>query len=74
MIKNIFVLGTSPSGAHTEPWTYVVVSDPELKKEIRSIVEDEERINYERRMGEKWVNDLKAIGCVINCYFATLFT
>lgn len=44
--------GTAPSGAHTEPWTYVVVADPEVKQKIREIVEEEEKINYEKRMGK----------------------
>lgn len=50
--------GTAPSGAHTEPWTFVVVSDPETKHQIRQIVEEEEEVNYRQRMGDKWVNDL----------------
>ena len=25
------ILGTSPSGAHTEPWTFVVVKDQRMK-------------------------------------------
>nr|XP_046229591.1 iodotyrosine deiodinase 1 [Scatophagus argus] len=50
--------GTAPSGAHTEPWTFVVVSDPEMKHQIRQIVEKEERMNYQQRMGDKWVSDL----------------
>ena len=60
---NLFICptGTAPSGAHTEPWTYVVVSDPEVKKELRSIVEDEEETNYQRRMGDKWVKDLSRL-------------
>jgi len=62
IIRNIIkTAGTSPSGAHTEPWTYVVVSDPKMKERIRDIVESEEKINYERRMGETWVNDLKKL-------------
>jgi hypothetical protein len=44
--------GTAPSGAHTEPWTYVVVSDPEVKTKVREIVEEEEHINYTKRMGK----------------------
>lgn len=43
--------GTSPSGAHTEPWTYVAVKDPVVKAEIRAVVEREEEINYTKRMG-----------------------
>ncbi|XP_061099472.1 iodotyrosine deiodinase isoform X2 [Conger conger] len=51
--------GTSPSGAHTEPWTFVVVGDAEVKHKIREIVEEEEEINYRQRMGDKWVSDLR---------------
>lgn len=51
--------GTSPSGAHTEPWTFVVIKDKSLKKQIRSIVEEEEYLNYTKRMGDKWVKDLE---------------
>ncbi|CAH0724039.1 unnamed protein product, partial [Brenthis ino] len=51
--------GTSPSGAFTEPWTFVVVQDPEVKLAIRNIIEDEEEINYSRRMSRQWVTDLK---------------
>uniref|UniRef100_A0A3B4AZD7 iodotyrosine deiodinase n=1 Tax=Periophthalmus magnuspinnatus TaxID=409849 RepID=A0A3B4AZD7_9GOBI len=54
----IHTAGTAPSGAHTEPWTFVVVSDPETKHQIRLIVEEEEEVNYRQRMGDKWVNDL----------------
>ena len=43
--------GTGPSGAHTEPWSFVAVSDPDIKEQIRSIVEAEEEINYTKRMG-----------------------
>ncbi|TRY73260.1 hypothetical protein TCAL_03358 [Tigriopus californicus] len=48
--------GTSPSGAHTEPWTYVV-----LKEDIRAIVEAEEEINYTKRMAGQWTADLKFV-------------
>ncbi|XP_060687134.1 iodotyrosine deiodinase [Hemiscyllium ocellatum] len=51
--------GTAPSGAHTEPWTFVVIQDPETKHRIREIIEEEEEVNYKKRMGKKWVSDLK---------------
>lgn len=54
--------GTSPSGAHCEPWTFAVIRDQEIKTTIRNIVEQEEIVNYERRMGQQWVDDLKPIG------------
>ncbi|XP_005808893.1 iodotyrosine deiodinase 1 [Xiphophorus maculatus] len=54
----ILTAGTAPSGAHTEPWTFVVVSDLDTKHKIRLIVEEEEKVNYHQRMGDKWVHDL----------------
>ncbi|CAB1339730.1 unnamed protein product [Coregonus sp. 'balchen'] len=43
VIDNVIrTAGTAPSGAHTEPWTFVVVSDPEVKHQIRLVVEEEE--------------------------------
>lgn len=51
--------GTSPSGAHTEPWTFIVVQDTETKEAIRNIVEEEEELNYRKRMSRQWVTDLK---------------
>ena len=63
VIENIIrAAGTSPSGAHSEPWTFVVIKDPKIKSQIREIVEQEEYMNYDRRMGDRWVNDLKFIG------------
>ena len=60
VIENIIrAAGTSPSGAHSEPWTFVVVKDPKVKSQIREIVEQEEYLNYDRRMGDKWVDNLK---------------
>ncbi|XP_059897973.1 iodotyrosine deiodinase [Gadus macrocephalus] len=62
VIDNVIrTAGTAPSGAHTEPWTFVVVSDPDTKHAIRTIVEEEEEVNYRQRMGNKWVKDLAKI-------------
>jgi len=62
VINNIIkTAGTAPSGAHTEPWTYVVVSDQEIKQQVRDIIEKEEEINYNQRMGDKWTTDLRPL-------------
>ncbi|KAI4499104.1 hypothetical protein M0802_005687 [Mischocyttarus mexicanus] len=53
--------GTAPSGAHTEPWTFLAVSNKNMKYRIREIVEREEEINYKKRMGIKWTTDLQPL-------------
>ncbi len=54
--------GTAPSGANKQPWRFVVVTDPSLKKEIRAAAEKEERESYEHRMPKEWLDDLAALG------------
>jgi len=53
---------SAPSGANKQPWTFVVVSDPELKRRIRAAAEEEERQSYERRMPPEWLEDLAPLG------------
>ena len=37
------------------------VTNESVKEDIRDIVEAEERINYEKRMGKQWTADLKPL-------------
>lgn len=53
---------TAPSGANQQPWTFAVVADPALKRQIREAAEAEERANYERRMSAEWKNALAHLG------------
>ena len=53
---------TAPSAAHMQPWTFVALSNPTLKKQIRVAAEEEERISYEGRMSEEWLEDLAPLG------------
>ena len=53
---------TAPLGANKQPWTFCVVSDPALKKQIREAAEVEERRNYEGRMSAEWLEDLAPLG------------
>ena len=59
VIENIVLAAsTAPSGAHKQPWTFCIVSDPELKSKIRVEAEKEEYESYNGRMPEDWKNDL----------------
>lgn len=53
---------TAPSGAHQQPWTFVLVKDAEVRRRIRAAAEEEERISYEGRLGEEWLAALRPIG------------
>ena len=57
---------TSPSGAHKQPWTFCVVSNPELKTKIRKAAEEEERESYANRMSDRWLQDLAPLGTDTN--------
>ncbi|MBM4161143.1 MAG: nitroreductase family protein [Ignavibacteria bacterium] len=54
--------GTAPSGANKQPWRFVVVTDPEVKREIRAAAEGVEREAYEHRMPQEWLDDLAVLG------------
>ncbi len=54
---------TAPSGAHRQPWTFIVIDDPEKKRAIREAAEEEERTNYEGgRLPDHWLKALKPLG------------
>jgi len=54
--------GTAPNGANMQPWHFVVVSDLEVKKQIREGAETEEREFYSRRASEEWLEALAPLG------------
>lgn len=51
--------GSAPSGANKQPWRFVCVRDPVLKKTIRDAAEEEEHEFYSRRVGNEWLSDLQ---------------
>ncbi len=53
---------TAPSGAHKQPWTFCVVGNPALKRQIREAAEAEEKRSYEGRMSDEWLADLAPLG------------
>jgi len=63
VIENLVkAASTAPSGAHKQPWTFCVVSNPEIKAQIREAAEKEEYENYHGRMSDDWIEDLKQFG------------
>lgn len=63
VIENILrSASTAPSGAHKQPWTFCVVSNPETKRKIREAAEKEEYDSYHGRMSETWLKDLEPLG------------
>jgi len=58
----IAVAASAPSGANMQPWRFVVVRDPEIKRRIREAAEAEERESYERRMPDEWLDALAPLG------------
>lgn len=63
VIENILLTAsTAPSGAHKQPWTFCVVSDAAIKKQIRMAAEQEEKESYDNRMSDEWLKDLAPIG------------
>lgn len=63
LIENLIrTASTAPSGAHKQPWTFCVVSNPELKTKIRKAAEEEEKKSYEGRMTDEWLKALEPLG------------
>lgn len=63
VIENIIkAASTAPSGAHKQPWTFCVISNPVIKRQIRDAAEKEEKENYDKRMSDRWIEDLEPFG------------
>jgi iodotyrosine deiodinase len=58
----IHAAGTAPSGANLQPWHFVAVSDPVIKREIRAAAEIEEKEFYEHRAPKAWLEALAPLG------------
>jgi iodotyrosine deiodinase len=53
---------TAPSGAHQQPWTFVAVSDPQLKARMREAAEREEHAFYHGKAPAEWLEALAPLG------------
>lgn len=54
--------GTAPSGGNIQPWRFIVVSNPAVKKMIREGAEHEDREFYARRASRDWLEVVAALG------------
>lgn len=64
--KCLLAAGTAPNGANRQPWHFVVVSNPKIKKTIRQAAEKAEREFYERRAPKEWLEALLPLGTDAN--------
>jgi nitroreductase len=62
LVKCIETAAQAPSGANKQPWTFVLVTDPAIKKKIREGAEEEERAHYGGRAPDSWLFDLEPLG------------
>lgn len=62
----IATAGTAPSGANRQPWRFVVVKDPAVKRRIREAAEEEERAFYSHRAPDEWLEALAPLGTDAN--------
>ncbi len=63
VIENVVMTAASaPSGANKQPWTFVIVKDPDIKRQIRLAAEKEEKEFYDHRAPEEWLEDLDSLG------------
>lgn len=60
--RAIEAAASAPSGANIQPWRFVVVADPEIKRRIREGAEAEERAFYDSRASAEWLDALAPLG------------
>ncbi len=54
--------GSAPSGANLQPWHFVAIHNPEIKKQIRAAAEKEEVEFYKSKASKQWLEALKPLG------------
>lgn len=67
IIENcLLAAGTAPNGANLQPWHFVVISNPDIKRRIRIAAEKEEQEFYESRAPQEWLDALAPLGTDAN--------
>lgn len=60
---------SAPSGANMQPWHFVLVRDPSVKRRIRTAAEQEEQEFYAHRASPEWLEALRPLGTDANKAF-----
>jgi len=58
----LLAASSAPSGANMQPWSFVVVSDPAIKRRIREAAEAEEYRFYKEQAPEEWLGAISDLG------------
>lgn len=58
----LLAAGLAPNGANRQPWHFVAIQDPDLKRQIREKAEEEEREFYHGRAPDDWLEALAHLG------------
>lgn len=58
----LLAAGSAPSGANMQPWSFVVVADPEVKRRIREGAEEAEYEFYHAKAPDEWLGALSPLG------------
>lgn len=58
----LLAAGSAPNGANLQPWHFVAVADPTIKRQIREAAEAEEREFYSGRAPQEWIDALAPLG------------
>ena len=68
----LLAAGTAPSGANLQPWHFVVISDPEIRRKIKEGAEEEEAAFYNGRAPQEWLDALAPLGTDENKAFLSI--
>jgi iodotyrosine deiodinase len=58
----LLAAGTAPSGANHQPWHFAVIESAEKKRALRIAAEGEERLFYNAKASDEWLEALAPLG------------
>ncbi|NVD38144.1 nitroreductase family protein [Ensifer sp. HO-A22] len=58
----LLAAGTAPSGANHQPWHFAVIESAEIKAKVREAAEEEERVFYQQKAPQEWLDALAPLG------------